>query len=236
MDGPNAAINVTPSRYPGGMVRPLLDAGVYDAREVGHLLGLPPDLVARWSVPDGKGRPAIVPPSLDRAFSFLDLVSLAVASELWRRNVPESDVRKGVALLTRETGLTHPLAQRQVVEALATCSVTFLWNMGDGWFDLGKGGQGVFEEVVRIDVRSIDFDDLGRARRWQPAPDVVLDPKVQAGAPCISGTRIPTATIASMLESERAELVAEDLDLELALVLAAADFEHNLAAGAGISG
>ncbi len=217
------------------MPTPLLDAGVYDAREVAHLLGQHPEVVVRWSVPDGKGRPAVVPPSLDRAFSFVDLVSFAVAGELWRRHVPEADMRSGVELLTRETGFDRPLAQRQVVEKLATCSVTLLGDLGDGWYDLGKGGQGVFEDIVRIDMKFIAFDELGVATRWQPNPRVSLDPRVQAGAPCISGTRIPTAVVAAMLENDPADVVADDLDLELALVLAAAEFEQGLAVGAGIT-
>lgn len=217
------------------MATPLLDSGVYDAHEVAHLLGQHAELVVRWSVPDGKGRPAVVPPSFDRAFSFVDLVSLSVVGELWRRHVPEIDIRNGVALLTSETGFSRPLAQRQVVDTLATCGVAFLGDLGDGWYDLGKRGQGVFEEVIRIDMKTIDFDDLGVAKKWQPTPTVSLDPRVQAGAPCVVGTRIPTAVVAAMLENDSAELVAEDLDLELTLVLAAAEFEHRLAVGQGLT-
>ena len=93
----------------------------------------------------------------------------------------------------------------------------------------------MFEEVIRIDMKTIDFDDLGVAKKWQPTPTVSLDPRVQAGAPCIVGTRIPTAVVAAMLENDSAELVAEDLDLELALVLAASEFEHRLAVGQGLT-
>lgn len=213
----------------------LLDSGVYDVREVAHLLGQHPEVVLRWSVPDAKGRPPIVAPSLDRAFSFVDLVSFAIAGELWRRDVPELDIRLGTALLVTTTGLSRPLAHRHVVEKLATSGTTFVGDLGDGWYDLGKGAQGVFHDIIRLDMKTISFDELGQANRWQPNPLVSLDPRVQAGAPCISGTRIPTAVVAAMLESDPAELVADDLDLELHPVLAAAKFERGLSVGAAMA-
>jgi uncharacterized protein (DUF433 family) len=217
------------------MATMLVGAGVYDAQEASHLLALPVECIVRWSVPDRHGLPPVVASSLDRAFSFVDLVSLGVAGVLWHRRVAEVDMRHGVKYLRNMTGYERPLAHRDVVDTLATSGNAFIAELQGGWFDLGKGGQGAFKEIVRIYLKKIEFDDLGVARSWRPAAHVVLDPRVQAGTPCIEGTRIPTETVAAMAEVDSPELVAEDLDLTVEEVLAAAGFEAALLEGQGIA-
>ena len=159
------------------MVRMLVDVGVYDAHEISHLLAQSADRIVRWSAPDGQGRPTIVAPSLDRAFSFVDLVSLAVVSELWSRDVSEIDMRNAVVALAQETSYEKPLAHRQVIEMLATCGTSLVAELPGGWFDIGKGGQGAFEQVVKVYFRTVAYDDLGVAQLWRPAPLVLLDPR-----------------------------------------------------------
>jgi len=90
------------------VARSLVDVGVYDAQEISHLLAQNVDCIVRWSVPDGKGRPAIVPPSLDRAFSFVDLVSFAVVAELWGRLVSEVEFCRDSRRGTRSHRRTGP--------------------------------------------------------------------------------------------------------------------------------
>ncbi|MEO8698173.1 MAG: DUF433 domain-containing protein [Acidimicrobiales bacterium] len=218
----------------GGVPASLVDSGVYDASEAAHLLAIHVEVVIRWSVPDRDGKAAIVAPSLEGAFSFVDLVSLAVAGELWRRDIREVDIRRGVEFLQRATGFPKPLAQQQVIETIATSGRSWVAKLKGGWYDLGKGGQGAFDEIVQLYLKSVDYDSVGAARLWRPAPFVVLDPRIQAGAPCVQGTRIPTATVAALLEVDRPDNVATDLDLELDMVLAAAEFEESLATGVGL--
>jgi uncharacterized protein (DUF433 family) len=73
------------------------------------------------------------------------------------------------------------------------------------------------------------------ARLWRPAPLVLLDPTIQAGKPCVERTRVPTETIAAMLEVDSSEVVAEDLELTIEQVNAASEFEAGLLAGRGIA-
>ena len=216
------------------MAQTLVDSGVYDAHEVGHLLAQHVDAIVRWSVPDRQG-PAIVAPSLVRAFSFLDLVSLAVVKELWGRNISERDMRAGAAFLQQETGHEKPLAHKDVVDLLATSGATLLMSLAGGWYDIGRGGQGAFENVVRLYLKTVSYDDLGVAQLWRPAPLVVLNPKIQAGAPCLAGTRVPTARVNEMLATDPADVVAADLDLTEDQVRAAVEFEAALAEGRGLA-
>jgi uncharacterized protein (DUF433 family) len=218
-----------------GMAQTLIDSGVYDAGEVGYLLAQHADAIVRWSVPDGQGRPAIVAPSLVRAFSFIDLVSLAVVKELWGRNISEKDMRAGVAFLQQETGHEKPFAHKDVIGLLATSGASLLMSLAGGWYDIGRGGQGAFENVVRLYFKTVSYDDLGVAQLWRPAPLVVLNPKIQAGAPCLAGTRVPTAIVNEMLATDPADVVAADLNLTEDQVRAAVEFEAALAEGRGLA-
>ena len=89
--------------------------------------------------------------------------------------------------------------------------------------------------MVELYLVNIAFDDQGHPSRWQPADGVVIDPAVQAGAPCVAGTRIPTATIADLLAEEHPEDIAADYELPVEAVLLAEKFEAALSAGLGLA-
>lgn len=217
------------------MTTTLVGSGVYDAQEASHLLAVPVECIVRWALPERSGLPPVVAPSLDKLFSFVDLVSLGVVGQLWEQRVAEDDMRRGLKWLQHLTGYEKPLAHRDVVDTLATSGRAFVAKVEGGWYDLGKGRQGAFQEILRVYLEKITFDDLGVARLWKPAPHIVLDPRIQAGTPCIEGTRIPTETVAAMTEVDSPELVAEDFGLTVEEVLAAGSFEAGLLEGRGIA-
>lgn len=217
------------------MTATLLNTGVYDAHEVAHLLGgRHVEQIIRWSTADAKGNSPMVAPSHGRSFSFVDLVSLAVVAEVCRRQVPEVDVRHGIQALVDEYGFERPLSHQNVIQTLATSGASFLANLKGGWFDIGKGGQGAFEQIVRVYLRTLSYDDLGVAAIWRPTPYVVLDPRIQAGAPCVEGTRIPTSTIHELLDDETPEELAEEYGLTVEQIEAADHFEQRLSDGIGL--
>ena len=217
------------------MTTTLLGAGVYDAREVGHLLAEPVERILRWGAPDRAGNSAVVAPSLGRVFSFVDLVGLAVATQLSGRGVPDTDLRRGVAYLRRLTGHEQPLSHRDTVALLATSGSAWLADVEGRWLDIGRGGQGAFDEVVQIYLSRLSYDDAGMACLWRPAPMVLINPAIQGGAPCVEDTRIPTDMIASMILCESEVSLADDLDLTVAQIEAAISFEEGLLAGRGLA-
>ena len=198
------------------------------------LLGRGPGQIARWAGPAGR-LSAVVSPSFERAFSFADLVSLRVAAQLREANVSDHDLRRGVAALRAHFGSERPLADQAILGRLATSGRSFLVDLGDGWVDIGHGGQGVFQSVVRLYLQRLQFNDAGQPNLWRPAHRVALDPRIQAGAPCIEGTRVPTATIADLLQSEDAKDIALDFDLSVEDVFAAAAFEESLERGVALA-
>ena len=212
----------------------LVGVGVYDAREVSFLLGTTTETIIRWSSPDKGGLPAIVPPYVDSYFNFEDLVSFSVAFHVRRNGISEKNMRSGIEILRQDWNTLRPLASQSIIANIATSGSSFLTKRGDEWIDIGRGGQGTFRSVIRIYLKNISFNQSGMASRWSAAIGVLLDPTIQAGTPCIDGTRIPTSTILGLLRDESIDEVASDLDLESEQVEAARNFELSLAAGNGL--
>jgi len=217
------------------MAATMVGKGLYDAAEIGWLLGHDADWVVRWSTTSGTGA-AITSPSFDRLFSFADLVSLKVGVLVRKNGVSDRHLRHGVHTLRSWTDLERPLASHPVIRSLATSGSSFLSDLRTGEFeDIGQGGQGVFQEVIRLHLTKIAFNTDGEAERWIPAEDVVIDPAIQAGTPCVAGTRVPTATVASSLSVADVEDVAAEFDLPEAAVRHAEEFERRLAGGFGLA-
>jgi uncharacterized protein (DUF433 family) len=213
----------------------LINTGVYDAQEAAQLIGLSVDQVVRWSTTNAAGQSAVVKPTHRTAFSFTDLVSLAVAATLHRRSISDSHLRRGVSQLVRRTGIEQPLAHQAIVDALGTCGSAFLWKDDGEWIDVGSGGQGTFKSIVKIDLRKVAFDDAGIASAWLPAEHIVLDPRVQAGGPVVRGTRIPTATIEELAREQTVEEIADEYHVPVVKVRAALAFQRRLRAGEGLA-
>jgi uncharacterized protein (DUF433 family) len=213
----------------------LLNQGMYDATELAYLVGLSVEKVVAWATPDSKGRPGVIGPAQRRTFSFQDLVTLQTVCDLRRRGLSEGDIRCGVATLKDHFALGHPLANQSVRERVGSSGISFVAQLDDDWFDIGTGRQGVFEHVMQLYFATLAFAEDGSANRWNPQPLVAIDPRIQAGAPCVFGTRIPTATIHDLLIDDDAQDIADDFGLTIDQVLSADRFEIELRNGLGIA-
>jgi uncharacterized protein (DUF433 family) len=207
----------------GGMEGRLLGLGIYGSREVARLIRVHPEVLARWTT-SRPGKPALIEPSQGDLFTFRDLISLLIIAELYNRSVTTDDIRAGIKFLARELGTDRPLAHRR----LATVGRQFFADVGE-WYDAGKGGQGAFLSVIEPILRPIEYDAQEMAALWRPHQRVWVNPKVQAGSPCVDRTRVPTSILAAMAD-EGIEDLAADYDLTVEDVEAAIDFERQLAA------
>jgi uncharacterized protein (DUF433 family) len=67
------------------------------------------------------------------------------------------------------------------------------------------------------------------ASLWRPHDRVWINPKVQAGTPCVDATRIPTAALADMASAEDdLEDLADDYEIDIADIRAAIGYEKEL--------
>ena len=93
------------------------------------------------------------------------------------------------------------------------------------------------QRVFAIDMSKI-FQQLGQptggnVTELRPAPRVLIDPNVRGGTPVVDGTRIPTATIAELLDDDLPidHILAMYPALNAGDITAAADWDHHIRRG-----
>ena len=207
-----------------------LGRGIYDINEVARLLSSGRALVEGWTRPD-EDKPPLLTGELAGLFSFCDLLSLRVITELAKRRVPRDHIARGAKHLAEVLGTDRPLAHK----GLATVGAGFFADVAGDWQDAGMGGQLAFQHMVKPLLKPITFNDSNMASIWRPHPGVWINPAVQAGTPCVEGTRVPTHLLASVLdpgEPDEWDLieVCDDYRLTAQQVRAALDHELALAA------
>ena len=210
-----------------------LGRGIYDVGEVARLLGRSRRRVEGWTR-SGPGADPLLTGELSGLFSFWDLMSLRVIDALLDRGVRRDHIRTGAGYLARRLETDRPFAHRR----LATMGAGFFAAVepGVGWENVGQAGQLAFQTVVVPLLEPIRFNDEGMASVWRPGAGVWVNPAVQAGEPCVDGTRVPTALISRLLlpvgdgrpSDEDIAEVSGDYRLSVAQVRAALDFERSL--------
>lgn len=210
--------------------RVYLGRGIYDITEVARLIQSGRTRVEGWTRPH-RDKPPLLSGELDGLFSFWDLLSLRVIAELITRGVPRDHIARGADHLARALGTDRPFAHK----SLATVGVGFFADIAGDWEDAGMRGQLAFQGVIEPLLEPIEFNDSDMASIWRPHECVWINPEVQAGTPCVDGTRVPTSMLASLLglnELNEARLleVCDDYRLTTAQVQAALRYELVLAA------
>jgi uncharacterized protein (DUF433 family) len=168
-------------------------------------------------------------------YTFHDLVSLFVVSELVDAGVQPHVVRDAEEHLRTTLGLARPFA----AVSLYTDGVDVLYRaapeMTEQITAANRRGQEVLRPVIQAALRGIKYE-AGVASSWDPAVAdseqlVSLDPTIQFGEPCIAGTRIQTATLAREVRAgSPLTVVAASYAVEVDAVRAAVSFEDELAA------
>ncbi len=238
--------------------RNLVGVGIYTRAEAARLLGLSPSRVASWvrgyrytwGPKDRRkhGRqPAVIQtdlPIVDStiAVSFLELMELKVVRRFRNEGIPLQTVRVAWQHAARAFDTQHPFADRRVFT-----------DRGRIFMAVEDDRQEVPQLVLEISSRKrpfqliagpifaeslqeVEFDDATNlVRQWWPlgrGVPIVLDPRIAFGAPVVSGTRIPTSTLALYTIGNSVPAVADAFSLEPSQVDAAVGFEAELALAA----
>ena len=204
--------------------------GIYDINEMARLLQKGRTRVEGWTRPR-LGSPALLTPELDGLFSFWDLLSLRVIAELTRRGVPRGAIATGAEHLAVTLGTNRPFAH----QGLATVGSGFFAEVAGDWQDAGQRGQLAFQSVIEPLLEPITFDGSHMASIWRPHAGVWINPGVQAGTPCVDGTRVPTHLLGRLLglgepDEDDFEAACDDYRLTADQMKAALDYEVVLAA------
>jgi uncharacterized protein (DUF433 family) len=160
-------------------------------------------------------------------YSFSDLISLFVVRELLKKGVAPITIREAETYLRHKWGTDRPFVSDEIQ------------TDGRGVFvddDLIAGqiesadrhGQQVMRELIKDRLARVQYHD-GSAAYWTPADRVLVDPRVQFGAPVIEGTRVPTEVVALLARKIGPDDVAHQFGISQADTNAAIVFEDRLA-------
>ena len=230
----------------------LLGVGIYARAEAARLIRVTPTRLRRWvggyrywyrymATETRRKRPAVVKrdlPNIDGnvALSFVELMELRVIKALIDKDISLQHIRVVAALMAEHFNTRHPFASqrvftdgKKVFAGLTAVAVPDLVEISRERIRQVIAG-GIFEPFLE----EIDFDPAtALAERWWPlgkSNPILLDPRVAFGAPTIAGTRIRTTVIAGFANKTSAEETAKIYDIPPDSVLAAIEFESQLAA------
>ena len=160
--------------------------------------------------------------------AFEDLISIRVVAALRAAGVRWSEIDRTERWLRTRIGSPRPFATE------------FLWTgQGEVFIDwtqrlvsASRNGQlalGLLRDYL-IPIHGLMFsEETHVASSWEPVEGIMLEPQVQFGTPCIKGTRIPTRTIAGMIEAgDSVDWVVDVYDLTINEVYAACEWESRL--------
>lgn len=215
-------------------------AGIYDVPEAARYIkgALNSDVVypvqsskmIRW-IRRGMASPDLVTtPGRELLIEFEDLISLRVVLALRAAGVKWSRIDRAEEWLRENTQAHRPFA----TEALWTGQGHVFANLRQQLLSPSASGQLAFDTLREylFPVHGLKFDhETHMANSWEPVAGVVLEPDVQFGSPCLRGTRIPTRTIAGMVDAgDTEEWVAKAYRISPIEVRAACEWEFRLRA------
>ncbi len=184
----------------------------------------------RW-IRRGVASPNLVDtPGRELLIGFEDLISLRVVLALRAAGIRWVKIDEAEHFLRRETQSDRPFATEDLWVAHGDVFAE-LWDRLMAASSFGQLAFDIMREYL-IPVSGLTFDDETRmANSWEPVAGVILEPDVQFGSPCLKGTRIPTRTLAGMVEAgDSPEWVASAYRISPEEVQAACDWESRLRA------
>jgi uncharacterized protein (DUF433 family) len=199
-----------------------LGSGLFDFQEAARLLG-----VTDQSTP-------LVPASHGWALSFGDLVAASVVVTLRKREIPYPTLHHVKNVLATRLSIAQPFGNKAAIDLLGSAGADLVADLGHGWESI-PSHQLTLRGPLETYLQRIEFGHDGIARRWVPFERVLLDPAIQSGSPCVSGTRFETLEVFDLVEQGYSFTeISRDFALELAGVECAVRFEQFLADHVGI--
>ena len=182
----------------------------------------------RW-IRRGFGNPELAEvPGRSLLIDFEDLISVRVIAALRSAGVSWTAIYAAERWLREMTGLRQPFATEQLWAGQGEVFTQWGIQLVSG----NRHGQMALD-VLReylIPIHGLQFDQKSRRPiSWEPFDEVLLQPAVQFGAPCIKGTRIPTRAVAGMVNAgDTVEWVAQSYSLSAESVTAACEWESRI--------
>jgi len=230
---------LNPSRYVG--------VGLYSFPEAARIIGITPAKLRRWAgqyrrkVPGTEylSKPVISRyfPDGEHVLTFLELVELLFVKLFREEGVSMQVIREAAEEAARRFDTPYPFAVKRFDTDGQRIFATLREESQEerSIVELGKG-QYVFDAVVRLFSRKIEYQDGGDALRYWPRDRegrVVLDPQRSFGKPIDAETGVPTRALYDAVLAGGGQspvVVAEWFGVPLDAVEAAVAFERSLLA------
>jgi len=128
--------------------------------------------------------------------NFRDLISLRAIAAMRANGMSHREIMIAERVLKERYGHDYPFATME------------FWTLPPKDILIKEGGtllsasrhlqaaMGFFEEYMRP-YHNLTFDIFSISATWRPYNNVLLDPQIQYGEPCIEGTRVPTQVLYS---------------------------------------
>jgi uncharacterized protein (DUF433 family) len=161
-------------------------------------------------------------------YSFSDLISLFVVRFLLQKGVTPKAIRDAESYLRDAHQTDRPF----VAEDIKTDgrNVFHRDEVISGQIEAADmRGQQTMREMVKDRLTTVHYSD-GTAAYWTPLENVMVDPRVQFGEPVLTGTRLPTETVAEAVRHFGPTGTAERYAISPEAVSSALAFERKLAA------
>jgi len=159
--------------------------------------------------------------------TFEDVISMRVIAALRAAGVKFSRIYEAERWLRKVTEHPRPFA----TEMLWTERSDIFIDMKRRLIAASRSGQYAFQilEEYLIPVHGLTFGKQHIVQTWEPRDDIMLDPLIQFGAPCIKGTRIPTRTLWGMfMGGDIIEYISQAYHLTVEQIQNAIDWESTL--------
>lgn len=204
----------------------------YRIGEAARYARLSPQTVAKWHTKPGANRGSTLSTKeKGAALSYLQLIEVAVVSSFRNAGVSLKKIKAAREYLAKQLEAEFPFAVYRFKtdgKELWMDYAQFEADAGDRTLlAASKGGQLAWSDIIG---RLLEFDyedDAGLAIRWHVAgrdASVVIDPRVQFGAPAVEG--VATWAFRGRWEAgEDVDGIAEDFGIPNSDVIAALRFE-----------
>ena len=164
----------------------------------------------------------------DVALTFLDLVSLRLIAVFRAHGVTSQEIRNAQHELQKARGWSHPFAMEPIwisglhiyiLENNIPIAITKNWQVAFDFVHLFVGP-----------MHNLVFGEDKHPKTWEPEEDILLDPRISFGEPCLKGTRIATQVLwALSAAGDPPERLALAYQVPVKQVEAAIAWENNLA-------
>lgn len=224
------------------VTREVSTLGAYTFADAARYVRAPVATVRAWFLGTktgwGQFQPVLqLDDSRHRMLSFRNLVELHVLNSIRKRHrVTLFRVRIAIEILSAVWDSKHPLAEQDILtdgyELFARVS-GLLTNVSD------YERQTILDEVLRAALQRIERHPAGEARKLFPFPTaevesaeprtIEINPSIQFGRPCLSGTGIPTEILYQRHRGgDEVEILADDYEMPIDHIRDAIHFEQDL--------